>query len=370
MRIVSVDIRCCRHEATTGNALAMRYRLDIEALEFLVYILRTDTGESVSMFGFAGRSSKGARHMAAASLRPFLIRRNPQDREAIWHDWRRMDRWWHHLPVCMFGQVDCCLWLLGAKAAGQPLWRYVGGAQFSVPVYASSLVPPDSEVYAREAQDVQAAEMRAYKIHPPGRSLDEDIAIHHAVRDASGPDFTLMSDPVGPYTLEQVIRLRRELEGLGYHRLEEPLPDENFSALRELTRVLDIPVVGTEALAKYPHSVAECIATRLVDVVRADVSWTGGVTGVLKTAHLAERFHMNCELHATIFHTLELANPHLAGVLQNNSFLEVLWPMDKFAFGLTTPLSVKNGTATLPDKPGLGAELDWDLIGDATLEAA
>lgn len=348
----------------------MRYRLDIEALEFLVYILRTDTGESVSMFGFAGRSSKGARHMAAASLRPFLIRRNPQDREAIWHDWRRMDRWWHHLPVCMFGQVDCCLWLLGAKAAGQPLWRYVGGAQFSVPVYASSLVPPDSEVYAREAQDVQAAEMRAYKIHPPGRSLDEDIAIHHAVRDASGPDFTLMSDPVGPYTLEQAIRLGREMEGLGYHWLEEPLPDENFSALRELTRVLDIPVVGTEALAKYPHSVAECIATRVVDVVRADVSWTGGVTGVLKTAHLAERFHMNCELHATIFHTLELANPHLAGVLQNNSFLEVLWPMDKFAFGLTTPLSVKNGTATLPDKPGLGAELDWDLIGDATLEAA
>ena len=62
-----------------------------------------------------------------------------------------------------------------------------------------------------------------------------------------------MSDPVAPYTLEQAIRLGRELEALNYLWLEEPLPDENFSALRELTRVLDIPVVGTEVLAKHRH---------------------------------------------------------------------------------------------------------------------
>ena len=306
MRITALDIRCCRGTSQAPGSFGMRDGLDLGALDFLVYTLHTDTGDTASMFGFAGRSAKGAGHMAASSLRPFLIGRNPLDRAAIWHDWRRTDRWWHHLPIYLFGPVDCCLWLLAAQAAGLPLWRYIGGAQATVPVYASSLVLADADAYAGEAKAVQASGMKAYKIHPPGRSLDEDIEIHRAVRAAVGPDFALMSDPVAPYTLEQAVRLGRELERLDYRWLEEPLPDENFSALRELTRRLDIAIVGTEVLAKHPYSVAECIATRVVDAVRADVSWTGGVTGTLKTAQLAESFHMNCELHTTIFHPLEM----------------------------------------------------------------
>ncbi len=367
MQITSLDIRCCRHQGQAIAGAAMRDGIALEGIEFLVYTLTTESGHRASMFGFAGRSALGAGHMAAASLRPFLIGRNALDREQIWHDWRVADRWWHHLPVYMFGPIDCCLWLLGAQTANQPLWRYIGGARSSVPVYASSLVLEDAAAYAREACDVRDAGLKAYKIHPPGRFLDEDIEIHHAVRQAVGTNFTLMSDPVAPYTLEQAIRLGRVLEGLNYLWLEEPLPDENFSALRELTQVLDMPVVGTEVLAKHPYSVAECIKDRVVDAVRADVSWTGGVTGALKTARLAEAFHMNCELHTTILHPLELVNLHLCGAVKNNSYFELLWPMDKFNFGLTSDLPIKNGIATLPDGPGLGADLDWDFIENATI---
>ena len=336
-------------------------------LEFLVVTLRTEEGASASMFGFAGRSALGAGHMAAASLRPFFTGRNALDREAHWHDWRVADRWWHHLPFYLYGPVDTCLWLLGAEAAGQPLWRYIGGARREMPVYASSLVLPDADAYAAEASAVKAAGLKGYKIHPPGRSLGEDIEIHQAVRAAVGTGFALMSDPVACYTLEEAIRFGRELERLGYLWLEEPLPDENVHALKELTRVLDIPVVGTEVIAKHPYSVAECIRERAVDAVRADVSWSGGVTGTLKTARLAEAFHMNCELHTTIFHPLELANLHVAGAVRNNSYFEVLWPMPSFDFGLTAPLPVEDGIATLGDAPGLGIALDWDFIDDATI---
>ncbi len=290
-----------------------------------------------------------------------------RDREAIWHDWRTADRWWHHLPIYAFGPVDCCLWLLAAEAAGQPLWRFIGGARDKVPAYASSLVLADADAYAAEALAVREAGLKAYKIHPPGKSLAEDIEIHRAVRDAVGDDFALMSDPVQPYTFDEALRLGRELERLNYLWLEEPLPDEAFGALRELTRILDIPVVGTEVLAKHPYSVAECIATRVVDAVRADPSWSGGVTGTLKTARLAEAFHMNCELHTTIFHPLEMVNLHLAGAIRNCTYFEVLWPMETFAFGLDRPLPIRDGIAHLPDTPGLGAGLDWDLIDAATI---
>ena len=346
----------------------MRDGAAINGFEFLVYTLKTDTGDSASMFGFAGRSAKGAGHTAAASLGPFLIGRNPLDREAIWHDWRTADRWWHHLPIYMYGPMDCCLWMLGVQAAGQPLWRYIGGAKASLPVYASSLVLPDAGAYVDEALAVRGAGMKGYKIHPPGKSMDADLEIHRAVREAVGSDFALMSDPVAAYSLEEAVRFGRSLEELNYLWLEEPLPDENFGALRELTRVLDIPVVGTEVLAKHPYSVAECVASRVVDAVRADVSWTGGVTGTLKTARLAEAFHMNCELHTTIFHPLEMVNLHVAAAVQNNSFFEVLWPLETFDFGLDGALPIVDGVVNLPDTAGLGVGLDWSMIDAATQE--
>ena len=363
MKVTGLDIRACRHQS---GPIGLTDGVQ-EGLEFLVLTLHTAAGLSASMFSFAGKSALGAGHLAAASLRPFIVGRDALAREAAWHDWRRADRWWHHLPIYSYGPLDCCLWLIAAQAAGMPLWRFLGGGRHQMPVYASSLVLPDAGAYAAEAQAVQAAGMKGYKIHPPGQDLDQDIEIHRAVRAATGPGFPLMSDPVQPYTYAQALRLGRELERLDYLWLEEPLPDEAPGALRELTRTLDIPVVGGEVLARHPYSLASYAAERTVDALRADVSWSGGVTGVLKTAHLAEAFHMNCEIHTTIFHPLELMNLHVAASLRNTGMFEVLWPMERFAFGLAGSLPIANGTATLPDGPGLGMELDWNMIEESTI---
>ena len=96
------------------------------------------------------------------------------------------------------------------------------------------------QAYADEAVSVKDQGFKAYKVHPRGQDLTEDIAIHRGVRTAVGPDFTLMSDPVGCFNLEDAIRFGRELERMDYLWLEEPLFDENVHSLRELTRVLDL----------------------------------------------------------------------------------------------------------------------------------
>ena len=368
MKITKLDIRACKHNAAEVKGTAMRDGQDQNGLEFLVYTVQVEDGSSASMFGFASRSALGAGHLATASLRPFFVGRDVLEREKAWQDWRIADRWWHHLPIYSYGPVDSCLWILGAQLANQPLWKYIGGFRDQVPCYVSSMVLPDAKAYADEAKEVKEARFKAYKIHPPGKDMEEDLEIHKEVRKAVGDDYTLMSDPVQPYTLEEAIRFGREIEQLNYLWLEEPLPDENFAALRELTRVLVIPIVGTEVLAKHPYSVSECIATRVVDAVRADPSWTGGVTGVLKTAHLAESFHMNCELHTTIFHPLELVNLHLNGAVKNSSYFEMLWPTKTFNFGLKEDITIKDGIAKIPEGSGLGIDLDWDLIDNATIK--
>ncbi|WP_050532079.1 enolase C-terminal domain-like protein [Pseudaestuariivita atlantica] len=369
MRIASLTLRACKQETSVAASSALRGVARSEGLEFLVYTLTTECGRSVSMFGFAGADAEGSARLAK-SLEPFLVGRDARDREALWHDFRKQDRFWSLLPIYVWGPVDCCLWLLAAEAGGQPLWRFLGGCRDEVPVYVSSMFHTDGQTYVDEALAAQAQGFAAYKLHPPGNSIDEDLAIHAACREAVGPGFGLMSDPVAFMTYEQALRYGRRLEELDYIWFEEPMQDENIPALKALTASLDIPVVGTETLAKHPYSVAACIADRVVDVVRADVSWSGGVTSVLKTAHLAEAFGMNCEIHTAIFHPLEMVNLHLCGAVKNCSYLELLCPVERFDFGLTDALPVHDGVARLPDGPGLGRELDWDLIDNATLWSA
>lgn len=366
MKITSVEVRCCRRRPGAFGTDAFRTG-DFNNFEFLAITMATDAGIEATTFGFAGRSAEGAGKLVADTLRPFFLGRDPLEREKAWHDFRVADRWWGHLPIYGYGPFDALLWLLSATAAGQPLYKYLGAARDAVPTYGSSMILASPQAYVEEALRAQREGFKAYKLHTPGLDLDADIETHRLVRHAVGPDFTLMSDPVSMFNLEQAIRLGRVLEELGFYWYEEPLYDEDVHALRELTRTLEIPMVGTEVLAKHPYSIAEVIATRVVDRVRADVSWTGGVTGVMKTARLAEAFGVNCEIHTSIFHPLEMVNLHCAAAVKNCDYFEVLYPVENFAFGLKAPLPIEDGMARLPDAPGLGVEIDWDEIDNCTL---
>ncbi len=366
MKITDIEIRACRHKDPVMKDSEMRDGKKSD-LEFLVITFHTDEGLSTSTFGFAGRGASMAGEIANSIFKPFFIGRDPLYREMHWHEYRMADRWWNHAPIYSYGPFDINCWILSALQADQPLYKYLGAYRDKVPIYGSSLVLKTPAQYADEALEYKQRGFNAYKIHPPG-NYELDLEIHKEVRNAVDGDFKLMSDPVAPYTFEQALRFGRELEKLNFYWYEEPLFDENFHNLRELTRILDIPIIGTEVIAKHPYSVAECISTRVVDMVRADVSWSGGITATMKTAHLAESFGVQCEIHTAIYHPLELVNLHCCAAIKNSEFFEVLVPYDYFNFGLKESIKVEHGYAHLPSKAGLGIELDWDFIENTTFK--
>ena len=366
MKIIDIEIRMCRHNDPVMKDSEMRDGKKSE-LEFLVITFHTDEGLSTSTFGFAGRGAAMAGEIANSIFKPFFIGRDPLYREKHWHEYRMADRWWNHAPIYSYGPFDINCWVLSALQANQPLYKYLGAYRDQVPIYGSSLVLKTPEEYAKEAKEYKERGFNAYKIHPPG-NYELDLEIHKAARKAVGDDFKLMSYPVAPYTFEQALRFGRELEKLNYYWYEEPLFDENFHNLRELTRILDIPIIGTEVIAKHPYSVAECISTRVVDMVRTDVSWSGGITATMKTAHLAESFGVQCEIHTAIYHPLELVNLHCCAAIKNSEFFEVLVPYNYFNFGLKESIKVADGFAYLPSNPGLGIDFDWDFIDHSTFK--
>ena len=366
MRIESIDIRVCRSD-TQGLAEGEMRFSTIRDLEFLVLTMRTDDGLEASTFGFAATSARAAGRIAADALRPFFLGKDAGFRERLWQDFRMADRWWNHVPIYSYGPFDIACWLLAAQAAGQPLYRYLGGYRDRVPLYGSSLVLETPEDYAEQALRIKERGWRGYKLHPPGEDAF-DRAAYHAVREAVGPEFALMADPVASHDYTSALRMGRELERLGYDWFEEPMFDVDLTMLRKLSDALDIPVCGTEVFAGSHYGTAQCIAAGAVDIVRSDVSWKGGVTAVMKTAHLAESFGMRCELHTALLHPLELVNLHCCAAIANNTYFELLLPTEAFDFGLASPIPIADGEAILPDGPGLGIDLDWDFIENCTVE--
>ena len=364
MKITNIEIRLCRHKQPVIKDSEMRDGVKSE-LEYLVITMKTDSGMKASTFGFAGRGAKIAGQIAADVLKPFFMGRDPHYREKHWQDFRMTNRWWHHVPIYSYGPFDILCWLLCAQEANLPLYKYIGAYRDAVPVYSSSLVLESPEAYAAQALEVKQRGWAAYKLHPPG-DMAFDMEAYKLCREAVGADFKLMADPVAAYNHEQALRVGRALEALNYYWLEEPLFDDDFYGLKMLTDKLDIPICGTEVLPGGPYSTALCISDKVVDIVRTDVSWRGGITSVLKTAHLAESFGMQCEIHTAIYLPLELVNLHCAAAIRNCEFFELLDPLSHFDFGLAEPLKIENGQAHLPQKPGLGIDLDWNYINDCT----
>ena len=76
-----------------------------------------------------------------------VYKRQPYDREKIWHELWNIDRHLTFFPVYLPGPVDVALWDICAKAAGLPLYQYIGAYRRSLPVYASGLFHEDPQEY-------------------------------------------------------------------------------------------------------------------------------------------------------------------------------------------------------------------------------
>ena len=366
MVIQEIEIRVCRNAGAEWSAAEMQTG-GRSNLDFIVVTMKTDEGVEGTSFGFAARGAEMSGDIAHSALKPFFLGKDPLARERHWREFRIHDRWLHHVPIYAYGPFDICLYDIAAKVAGLPIYKLLGEYRDAVPVYASSLVLPTPEAYARQALEAKGRNWHGYKIHPPGK-IDQDIQIYRACREAVGPDFTLMADPVAAYNHEQALRVGRELERLNYHWFEEPLWDVDFAGLRRLAASLDIPICGTEVLAGNHYAAAECLATGVVDMVRADVSWKGGITAVMKMAHLAESFGAQCEIHTAVYHPMEVANLHCCCAVSNCEFFELLVPTTHFDFGMKSKIDIDaKGFAHPPRMPGLGVEFDWDFIDNCTI---
>jgi L-alanine-DL-glutamate epimerase-like enolase superfamily enzyme len=292
-------------------------------------------------------------------LKPIVMGQDPLRREALHRRlWGRV----RAATVRTVGAMDVALWDIAGQAAKLPIHALIGTYRSSLPVYASSPSHECAEGYIEEAQLWQSRGVNAYKIHAPA-PWKTDVSICQAVRRALGDEQVLMLDASWSYDYPTAVRVGRALEELKFHWFEDPLGEWSIPNYVKLRQKLDIPLMATELPFAGFETYAPWLMAQATDFLRGDVAFKGGITNMIKTAHLAEAFGMNYEIHHGSNSLNNVANLHVACAIHNREYFEVLLPDANNRHGLVQDIAIDaNGHVHAPSGPGLGAEVDMDLV--------
>jgi L-alanine-DL-glutamate epimerase-like enolase superfamily enzyme len=326
-------------------------------------LLALQTDEGIVGHAFLGSSSRSASldaNTLLTYLKPVVMGEDPLNRERLYQ--RLMGRH-RNTTLRAIGAMDVALWDIGGKAASMPIHRLLGSYRDRVQAYASSAVLPSAQAYAEEARRFKDAGWPAYKIHPPTASVKHDIDICQAVREAVGEDYILMLDSTWAYDYPDAIRVGKAIEEMGYYWYEDPLVEDDIYNYVKLKQQLHIPILATEHSPGSLTGYAPWLVAAATDYLRGDVAVKGGISALIKGAHLAEAFHMSYEVHHGGNSLNNVANLHVIMAIKNCEFFEVILPDETQKYGLVEDITVdKEGFVHAFNEPGLGAQIDFDLI--------
>ena len=250
-------------------------------------------------------------------LRTNVVGEDPLQRERLYQMLHKGTRWVYLRPG-WFGDFDNCLWDVAGKAAGLPVHALVGKVRQRFPVYLTG-GDMSAEGYLKAIEGAEKANgIRAYKFHSY-KGGKADLPILREVRDAVGPDYTLLHDPVCSYDLREAIEVDHLMEELDFVWLEEPLHEFKMNRYQELCRELTIPVMGNETLMADIGISTQWLIHGATDRLRGNAR--NGTTQVLKMAHFAEMYDTNIELngYGGLFGHV---HAHLGCCIDNTDFYE------------------------------------------------
>jgi L-alanine-DL-glutamate epimerase-like enolase superfamily enzyme len=317
-------------------------------------VLRLGTDEGVAGVAIATRPGMAAavEDLVARVLRDELTGADPLQRELLWHRVWEIDRT-EELPLPALGLVDNALWDLAGRLAGIPTWQLIGGFRTEIPAYASTVTFADAGEYLEVAQTCLELGYPAIKLHGWG-NVRHDAVLCGALRAAVGDTVPLMYDGSAGFDLPDAIYLGDALHEAGYLWYEEPMREFSVSAYKVLAQSTRAPLLVAETSDGAHMNSADFIAQGAATFgVRASASTRGGITGSLRTAHLADAFRLRAEVLGG-----DLPARHLCMSIPNTTFYESL--VTSLPVQRASELTAE-GVLKAPIGPGIGLppELDY-----------
>ena len=307
---------------------------------------------------------------AIHDLEGYLIGKDPHNIEAFRHDCYR-DAYWRGGPVLMsaLAGVEMALWDIKGKSLGVPVYQLLGGkVRDAVPVYVNGWFSPAKtpDEFAEKAVEVRANGYPGCKWDPFGKAWQEldktefrrALECIAKVSEAVGKDVNLLIEGHGRFNIPTAVRIGRALEEFDVYWFEEPIPPDDKEGMREVKSRVRVPLAAGERLYNR-YEYRQFFDLNCTDYIQPDISHAGGILEMRMLGGEAEARHIGFCPHNPSGPVANAATLQIAACVPNFIMLEMMmtdvpWRADI----CDEKLTLRNGCMEIPDRPGLGIDLD------------
>ena len=329
------------------------------------------TDEGVTGVGEATLEYKEKALLGAVEhIKEYLVGKNPLDIEQHWHSIYR-DAYWRGGAVLMsaLSAVEMALWDILGKHLGVPVYQLLGGkVRDSTRIYVNGWFAgaKEPEEFGAKAKEAVKRGVTAMKWDPFGKNyleisnkeLDKALRNVAAVREAVGNEVDLLIEGHGRFNIATGIKIAKELEQFKPMWFEEPVPPDNLDALKAVRDKSPVAISAGERLyTRWDYK--RMFDLMAADYIQPDISHAGGIMELKKIAAEAECRYVSFAPHNPSGPVANAASLQLAASCPNFSILEIMYSDVEWRKDVTNEsLTYKDGELLIPDKPGLGIEID------------
>ena len=343
-------------------------------------IIRIDTNQGV--YGYGEVFAAGVKG-SALSLKAHIVGRNPLDIQGILRRIRNSagQNFWHS----GYGAIDLALHDIAGKVYGVPAWRLLGPKlRDQMLLYCDTTGSKDPKVFQKRMLRRKEIGFRFFKMDlytnlvqdRPG-AVERGVATEKglgymceliaAVRDAIGWDAPLAADHFGNLTVNDAIRYARAFEPYKLAWAEDFIPQcwLNWRGFKEISDNTTTPVLTGEQAFGLEEGFRDLLDNRAVDLIHPDYVASGGMLEIKRIHDYAAVHGISTVIHMPGSPIGQMAMAHLAATLSNfvcceHHAADMPWWQD-LVMGPEKPI-INNGYVRVPDTPGLGVELNEEVV--------
>lgn len=310
-----------------------------------------------------------ASHDQCRGLREILIGEDPTNVEYLWHKMYHYSYYYTRRSVGIHAMsgIDIALWDITGKKYGLPVSKLIGGKfRNKIPAYCSVLMPETKEeIDELVAHHKSDSNYHGYKFGwgALGQSEEQDIKLVEYCREAVGDKRLMIDIGMRWSDYKYALRVSREYEKQKIYWLEEPFEPDRTSDFGRLAENINISLASGEEFGTV-YEFHEMLENGKVDIVQPDMSRCGGITMAKKIADMAHLRGKKLIPHAFKTGILIGATLQFIAAIPNADMLEYCAQETVLSKNLVKHHFTldKDGNVVIPDLPGIGVELNEEIL--------
>lgn len=335
--------------------------------ELSMVIVEVKTEDGLVGWGdaFAYGVTQATASVVNQTLRPHLIGEDARNIRQLTHKLFQKTHIQGRYGITTFAisGVEIALWDLAGKRANKPLHELLGGANsLEVPAYASLVRYPEED--ERIAEDCTLALKEGYTMLKLHQVTESSVAL---AREAVGGEMPITVDVNCEWTPKKATQMAQAMSEYDLLWLEEPVwPPEDYDALADVQASSGVALAsGENACTHYPFK--QMMDAGAVTYVQPSVIKVGGIGEFMRVAQLAQTYGYDMAPHSPYFGPGFAATLHLIAHTGQADWIEKIY-FDNEADPFIKPVEFNNGSYTVPDGPGLGVEVNPDVLKEYALK--